>query len=62
LYAQFGWKMFPVIDRVYVNDKARKDLSWNPIYDFRYILGLLKDSGDIRSPLAKEIGIKGYHK
>ena len=61
LYSQLNWKMFPVIDRVYVNEKARKDLSWNPKYDFRYILELLKDSGDIRSPLAKEIGIKGYH-
>ncbi|HSZ33650.1 MAG TPA: NAD(P)-dependent oxidoreductase [Puia sp.] len=62
LYSQLNWKMFPVIDRVYVNTKARKDLSWNPIYDFRYILELLKVSGDIRSPLAKKIGIKGYHR
>ena len=62
LYSKFNWKMFPVIDRVYVNDKARKDLDWNPVYDFKYILELLKISGDIRSPLAKTIGIKGYHK
>jgi UDP-glucose 4-epimerase len=62
LYSTFNWKMFPVIDRVYVNDKARKELGWNPIYDFRYILELLKVSEDIKSPLAKAIGIKGYHK
>jgi UDP-glucose 4-epimerase len=62
VYSKFNWKMFPVIDRVYVNEKARKDLTWNPKYDFRYILELLKVSGDIRSPLAKAIGLKGYHK
>ena len=62
VYSKFNWKMFPVIDRVYVNEKARKDLAWNPKYDFRYILDLLKVSGDIRSPLAKSIGAKGYHK
>jgi nucleoside-diphosphate-sugar epimerase len=62
VYSKFNWKMFPVIDRVYVNEKARKDLAWNPVYDFRYILELLKVSGDIRSPLAKSIGAKGYHK
>jgi UDP-glucose 4-epimerase len=62
LYSILNWKMFHVIDRVYVNDKARKELGWNPKYDFRYILELLKVSEDIRSPLAKAIGIKGYHK
>ena len=28
-YARRGWKMFPSIDRVYVNAKARRDLDWN---------------------------------
>ncbi len=29
-YARRGWKMFPTIERVYVNSRARTDLSWNP--------------------------------
>ena len=36
-YERRGWKMFPSIDRVYVNDRARHDLGWRPRYDFAYI-------------------------
>ena len=38
-YERRGWKMFPSIDRVYVNDRARHDLGWRPRYDFAYIVG-----------------------
>jgi nucleoside-diphosphate-sugar epimerase len=38
LYADLGWSMFPSIDRVYVNDRARRDLGWSPRYDFGYAL------------------------
>lgn len=37
-YARRGWKMFPSIERVYVNERARNDLGWHPRYDFRYVL------------------------
>ena len=37
-YARRGWAMFPVIDRVYVNDRARAALGWRPRYDFRRVL------------------------
>lgn len=60
-YARRGWKMFPSIDRVYVNERARKDLGWHPRYDFRYVLNCLRAGSDPRSPLAREIGSKGYH-
>jgi UDP-glucose 4-epimerase len=60
-YARRGWRMFPGIDRVYVNDRARKELGWRPRYDFRYVLDSLKAGRDIRSPLAREVGSKGYH-
>ena len=56
-----NWKFFPIIDRVYVNKKARKELNWLPVYDFNKILEKLKANDDIRSPLAKIIGSKGYH-
>ncbi len=60
-YARRGWKMFPGIDRVYVNERARRELGWRPRYDFRCVLDLLKSGGDLRSPLARAVGSKGYH-
>ncbi|HCK84588.1 MAG TPA: NAD-dependent epimerase, partial [Hyphomonadaceae bacterium] len=60
-YARRGWRMFPSLDRVYVNALARKELDWRPRYDFAYVLGHLRAGGDPRSPLAQTIGIKGYH-
>ena len=53
--------MFPSIDRVYVNSRARTDLSWNPKYDFRFVLERLKSGEDPRSLLARAVGAKGYH-
>jgi UDP-glucose 4-epimerase len=60
VYQRRGWKMFPTIDRVYVNERARKDLGWNPKYDFRYVLDCLKADKDPRSELATQVGFKGY--
>jgi nucleoside-diphosphate-sugar epimerase len=60
-YARRGWRMFPHIDRVYVNERARADLGWAPVYDFRHVLGLLMAGEDARSPLARAVGAKGYH-
>lgn len=53
--------MFPGIDRVYVNERARQDLGWSPRYDFRYVLNQLKAGAEPRSDLARAIGSKGYH-
>jgi nucleoside-diphosphate-sugar epimerase len=60
-YARRGWRMFPRIDRVYVNERARADLGWAPAYDFRRVLDLLRAGEDARSPLARAVGAKGYH-
>jgi len=60
-YARRGWKMFPSIDRVYVNEKARRDLGWKPRYDFEYVLRNLRSNQECRSPLAITVGSKGYH-
>lgn len=60
-YARRGWKMFPSIERVYVNERARRELGWQPRYDFRHVLDLLKSGADFRSPLARAVGSKGYH-
>jgi UDP-glucose 4-epimerase len=53
--------MFPGIERVYVNERARNELGWEPRYDFRFILEYLRAGTDFRSPLAQLIGSKGYH-
>jgi len=60
-YARRGWKMFPSIERVYVNERARQDLGWNPRYDFKAIIQRLKTGQPIWSPLAQAVGSKGYH-
>jgi nucleoside-diphosphate-sugar epimerase len=60
-YARRGWRMFPAIDRVYVNERARQDLGWHPRHDFRYVLERLRSGEDPRSPLSRMIGAKGYH-
>jgi UDP-glucose 4-epimerase len=61
IYAARGWRTFPAIERVYVNERARRELGWSPRYDFRYALDRLAANEDPRSPLARSIGAKGYH-
>src|SRR3954466_8198286 len=61
VYAARGWRMFPSIDRVYVNDRARSELGGEPEYDFRRALALLRQGAAPRSPLAAAVGAKGYH-
>jgi nucleoside-diphosphate-sugar epimerase len=55
-----GWRMFPAIERVYVNERARIDLGWRPRHDFRYALDRLAGHADPFSPLARAVGLKGY--
>ena len=56
-----GWRMFPAIERVYVNERARRELGWSPRYDFRSALDRLAKGQDPRSALTHTIGAKGYH-
>jgi UDP-glucose 4-epimerase len=61
IYAARGWSMFPRIDRVYDNERARRELQWRPQYDFARILDLVASDGVVNSALARLIGAKGYH-
>ncbi|MFO0551822.1 MAG: NAD(P)-dependent oxidoreductase [Polyangiaceae bacterium] len=61
IYAARGWRMFPGIERVYVNDRARRELGWSPRYDFRAALDAVARGEPWSSPLAREVGAKGYH-
>ncbi len=60
-YARRGWKMFPAIERVYINERARRELGWQPRYDFRRVIDCLRAGDAPASPLARTVGSKGYH-
>jgi UDP-glucose 4-epimerase len=61
VYASRGWSMFPGIDRVYVNDRARREIGWAPKYDFARVIDLIRAGQEPRSLLARAVGVKGYH-
>ena len=61
LYQSKGWSMFLGLGRVYVNEKARTELDWQPKYDFEHVLKSLQSDNDFRSELAIQVGAKGYH-
>src|SRR3954466_7051676 len=60
VYAERGWRMFETIDRVYVNERARRELGWRPRYDFGGVLERLRAGEPPGSPLATAVGAKGY--
>ncbi len=61
VYARLGWRLPAGIDRVYVNERARRLLGWRPAHDFGALLDRLARGEDPRSELARLIGSKGYH-
>jgi len=61
VYAALGWSMFPTMDRVYVNTRARTELDWQPRHNFAGLIHRLRAGGDHRSSLALAVGSKGYH-
>ncbi len=61
IYAGLGWRLPGGIDRVYVNARARSELGWEPVWDFRRALDCLARGDDPRSRLSVEVGAKGYH-
>lgn len=60
-YARRGWRMFPHMDRVYVNARARRELGWRPRYDFAHVVERLAAGEDPHSALALAVGSKSYH-
>jgi UDP-glucose 4-epimerase len=61
IYERLGWRLFPAIERVYVNARAREELGWAPRWDFGHALERLEAGGPPRSELAAAVGAKGYH-
>lgn len=62
LYARHGWTAPDTLDRVYDNRAAREVLGWQPKVDFAAALARLEATGDLRSPLARAVGKKSYHR
>lgn len=60
-YKRRNWKLPTEISRVYSNQRARDELGWEPAYDYRSNLDRLKCDESLFSPLATQIGHKGYH-
>src|SRR5690606_27630432 len=50
-YARRGWSLPRSIDRVYVNERARRELGWQPRHDFARALRCLQQGLDHRSEL-----------
>ncbi len=61
IYDRLGWSMYSSLDRVYFNEKARRDLGWKPIHDFASVLARVGSGGSPLSDLAIDVGVKGYH-
>jgi UDP-glucose 4-epimerase len=61
IYAQRGWRLFPSIDRVYDNARARHEVGGVPRHDLGDALARVEAGEDPRSALAVAIGMKGYH-
>jgi UDP-glucose 4-epimerase len=61
-FARRGWTMLDSVDRVYVNDKARRELGWQPRHDFAGAVDRLSRDEGFGSELARAVGAKGYHR
>lgn len=60
-YLRRRWAMDADISRVYVNDRARSELGWEPRVDFAEALARLQRGDRIFGPLTDAVGSKGYH-
>jgi UDP-glucose 4-epimerase len=61
VFAARGWRLPDSLDRVYVNDRARTELGWEPVWDFGRALAAVAAGEPPRSALTALIGAKGYH-
>src|SRR4051794_34824496 len=60
VFAARGWRMLESIERVYVNERARRELGWRPRHDFGSALERLRAGEPHGSALAAAVGAKGY--
>jgi UDP-glucose 4-epimerase len=60
VWADRGWRFPSQLDRVYVNDRARRELGWRPRFDLDAIARMVATDGTVRTPLARRVGSKEY--
>ena len=60
IYTDRGWSFPADISRVYDSRRAQQALNWQPKFDFSWACQTLQEGQEPISPLAKEVGIKGY--
>lgn len=61
VYRQLGWRMFPTLDRVYSNARARHELRWLPGTDFQSVIERVAAGQSMETLLVAQVGRKGYH-
>jgi len=60
VWAERGWRFPSRLDRVYANDRARRELGWRPRFDLNAIAQMVASDGTVRTPFAREVGSKEY--
>jgi nucleoside-diphosphate-sugar epimerase len=60
VWAERGWRFPTLVDRVYVNARARRELDWRPRFDLNAIAQMVTTDGTVRTPLSREVGSKEY--
>jgi UDP-glucose 4-epimerase len=60
IWAVRGWRFPSRLDRIYVNDRARRELGWQPRFDLNAIAEMVATDGTFRTPLARQVGSKEY--
>ena len=46
---------------MYINDRARSALGWQPVHDFASVLAQLERGEPTGGPLARAVGRRPYH-
>lgn len=60
VWKEQGWRFPDVLDRVYVNTRARHDLGWRPRFDLNTIAARVANGRPVRTPLSQVVGAKEY--
>jgi UDP-glucose 4-epimerase len=60
LWEERGWRFPSLLDRVYVNASARRELGWRPRFDLDAIAQMVAADGTVRTPMARRVGSKEY--
>ena len=60
VWRERGWRFPDRLDRVYANDRARRDLGWRPRFDLNAIAARVANGEPVRTPLSQRVGAKEY--